>query len=224
MSLRAIAGFGGTISGNLQTTGGALAAGPAIAPGAQAGDLSIGRSATTAVAYFGSDNTTYLYRNTATSLQIVLNNSTILDYGSAAASTFTSLGPTLRLGSTDANPPIAQTLQVQGASGSNISAVNTTIIGSLSTGSGTSGDIIFQTGGTGAGAAVQNTATTALTIKGATQQCIFAGAIRINAAPTAVTHTVTITSAADSATNFGHVMAFNFNGTTYYVPCGSTQP
>lgn len=41
--------------------------------------------------------------------------------------------------------------------------------GSLSTGSGTSGDLVFQTGGTGAGTTAQNTATTALTIKGATQ-------------------------------------------------------
>jgi len=76
---------------------------------------------------------------------------------------------TWQLGAADAAAPVAQTLKVQSATGSNISAVNTTIIGSLSTGSGTSGDIIFQTGGTGAGAAVQNTAISALTIKGATQ-------------------------------------------------------
>jgi hypothetical protein len=71
----------------------------------------------------------------------------------------------------DAASPVAQTLQAQNVlTGTcNTSGVNTTIIGSLSTGSGTSGDIIFKTGGTGAGATTQNSATNALIIKGATQ-------------------------------------------------------
>jgi hypothetical protein len=78
---------------------------------------------------------------------------------------------TLQLGSVDAASPVAQTLQAQNVltGTSNTSSVNTTIIGSLSTGSGTSGDIIFKTGGTGAGATTQNSATNALIIKGATQ-------------------------------------------------------
>ena len=41
--------------------------------------------------------------------------------------------------------------------------------GSTSTGSGTAGDIIFRTGGTGAASTTQNAQVTALTIKGATQ-------------------------------------------------------
>lgn len=82
-----------------------------------------------------------------------------------------------QLGDVAANPPVAQKLSVQNASGSNIAGANTTFIGSLSTGSGTSGDIIFQTGGTGAGASSLNTATTAVTIKGATQNANFVGII-----------------------------------------------
>lgn len=85
-----------------------------------------------------------------------------------------------QLGATDAAAPVAQTLSVQNvvAGTSNTSGANWTHIASLSTGSGTNGDFIFQTGGTGAGAAVQNTATTALTIKGGTQAAIFAANVQ----------------------------------------------
>jgi hypothetical protein len=77
----------------------------------------------------------------------------------------------IKFGAADAAAPVAQTIATQSvvAGTTNTAGANATIIGSLSTGSGASGDIIFQTGGTGAGATVQNTATTALTIKGATQ-------------------------------------------------------
>lgn len=76
-----------------------------------------------------------------------------------------------QLGATDAATATAQTLRVQSvvAGTSNIAGALTTIVGSLSTGSGTSGDIVFSTGGTGAGAAVQNSAVIALTLKGASQ-------------------------------------------------------
>lgn len=134
---------------------------------------------------------------------------------------------TLQFGNADAATSVAQTISFQGivAGTSNISGSNATIVGSLSTGSGTSGDIIFQTGGTGAGAAVQNTATTAFTIKGATQQCIFAGTPRINVAPNSVgTGTKTISNGADSSTNFGHYITINMNGTNYFIPCGATAP
>lgn len=77
----------------------------------------------------------------------------------------------IQSGSGDAASPVAQTFRAQSvvAGTSNTAGQNWTVVGSLSTGSGTSGDIIFQTGGTGAGATAQNSATTALTIKGATQ-------------------------------------------------------
>lgn len=78
---------------------------------------------------------------------------------------------TLQLGSFDAAAPVAQSLGVQSvvAGTSNTAGANWTQRGSVSTGSGVSGDIIFQTGGTGAAATAQNAFVTALTIKGATQ-------------------------------------------------------
>lgn len=78
---------------------------------------------------------------------------------------------TLQFGNFDAAVAVAQTLRAQSvvAGTSNVGGQNWTDIASLSTGSGVSGDRIFQTGGTGAAATVQNTATTALIIKGGTQ-------------------------------------------------------
>jgi hypothetical protein len=131
-------------------------------------------------------------------------------------------GGGVTFGAADAASPVAQTLSVQSvvAGTSNTSGVNTTIIGSLSTGSGTSGDIILQTGGTGAGATAQNAATTALTVKGATQQCVFAGTIRINVAPTAVSGAGPI--AIGSGSTINSRMPINLNGTTYWIPCSTT--
>lgn len=97
-------------------------------------------------------------------------------------------------GAADALAPVAQTHRVQSAAAgnNNVAGVNNTFVGSLSTGSGVSGDTIFQTGGTGAAATVQNAAVTALTIKGATQQVNFAGQINVAA--------MTQTSVAQSGT------------------------
>lgn len=77
----------------------------------------------------------------------------------------------MQLGNPDAAAPVAQTFRVQSvvAGTANTAGQNWIQDGSLSTGSGTSGDIIFQTGSTGAASTVQNTPVTALTIKGATQ-------------------------------------------------------
>lgn len=82
-----------------------------------------------------------------------------------------------QLGTQDAATAVAQTLQVQNivAGTSNGNAANWTLIGSLPTGTGTPGDFIIQTSGTGAAATVQNSAVTALTIKGGTQQINAAG-------------------------------------------------
>lgn len=78
---------------------------------------------------------------------------------------------TLQFGAADAAAPVAQTLKFQSvvAGTSNTAAVTTTITGSLSTGSGTGGDITIKTSATGAAATTQNAATSALTIAGATQ-------------------------------------------------------
>jgi hypothetical protein len=89
-----------------------------------------------------------------------------------------------QMGQLDTFPTVvAQTLSVQsqstGGSGQNNNGQNFTIIGSVSSGSGTSGDIIIQTGNTGGAASTKNTASTALTIKGNTQQVNFAGQITV---------------------------------------------
>jgi hypothetical protein len=88
---------------------------------------------------------------------------------------------TLQLGFTDTTAASAQTFQVQNvaAGNSNVAGANWTLIGSRSTGSGASGDIVLQTGGSGAGATVQNSAVTALTIKGVTQAVITAGTLTV---------------------------------------------
>lgn len=77
----------------------------------------------------------------------------------------------LQQGAADAAAPVAQTTQVQSvvAGTSNTAGVNWTIKGSASTGSGTSGDIVLQTAGTGAAATTQNSYSTALSLKGNTQ-------------------------------------------------------
>lgn len=85
-------------------------------------------------------------------------------------------------GFTDSATPVAQTLSFQNGLGTNISSVNTTINGSLGTGTGTNGDIIFQTGRKTTTGTAQATPTTALTIKGETQQIV--GGVGTASAPT----------------------------------------
>lgn len=71
---------------------------------------------------------------------------------------------------TDAQLGILDTNTVRGGSAKgtdNTAGANLTISGGLSTGNATGGTIVFKTGGTGAGAAVENTPTTALTIDNA---------------------------------------------------------
>ena len=123
---------------------------------------------------------------------------------------------TIQIGQVDANPAVAQTLRVQSATGSNIAGQNWTQIGSLSTGSGTSGDIIFQTGGTGAGAAVQNTATTALTIKGATQAVIIASGKTFQIGNAATTG---LTAGVLAATTNASIVITDSTGQAYRIPC-----
>lgn len=78
---------------------------------------------------------------------------------------------TIQIGPADAASPSAQKVSFQSVSSgaSNTSGQNGSIVGSLSTGIGTSGDVCVQTGGTGAGATTPNTAVTGLCVKGATQ-------------------------------------------------------
>ena len=81
---------------------------------------------------------------------------------------------TLHIGSADAATAVAQTLGVQSVSAghANVAGQPWTFTGSLSNGTGSSGDIIFQTGATGTASGTQNALNTALTIKGGTAQGI----------------------------------------------------
>ncbi len=82
---------------------------------------------------------------------------------------------TIQHGGNDGAAPVAQIIKFQNGSGTNISGQNATIVGSLSTGTGTDGDIILQTGIKNGGSnATPATATTAVTVKGETQEVIFA--------------------------------------------------
>lgn len=87
-----------------------------------------------------------------------------------------------QFGALDAASPVAQTLRVQSvvAGTTATSGQNWTLIGSLPTGTGTSGDIILQTGVKTGSGTTQGTATTALTIKGETQAAIFNGPASFN--------------------------------------------
>lgn len=87
---------------------------------------------------------------------------------------------TVQYGAIDGVAPVAQIIKFQSGSGTNIVGQNTTITGSLSTGTGTDGDIIFQTGIKNGGSnAIPATATTALTIKGETQEVIYTAPVRL---------------------------------------------
>lgn len=96
--------------------------------------------------------------------------------------------------------PIAQTLGVSSvvAGTSNTAGVNATIQGSLSTGSGVSGDVVIRTGGTGAAATVQNSAVDGVRIKGATQHFSYGGSIPVVSACGSGTPTID-TKATDSS-------------------------
>lgn len=130
-------------------------------------------------------------------------------------------------GGADANPPVAQTTGVQGATGSNIGGANWTEIASLPTGSGTPGDEIFKTGFQGVAAtatitfsdsaAGANTCTVNWTANGlsANQAFSFSG----GTAPTGSTNGTTYyvltpgtNSFTCSATPGGTILAITTNG------------
>lgn len=100
-----------------------------------------------------------------------------------------------------------------------------TFIASPGKGTGAGGSFIFQTTPAGGSGTTVGTATTALTID-STKLCTFANSvIRINQTPSSIgTGVKTVSSSADSTTNFGHYISINMNGTTYYIPCGATAP
>ena len=75
----------------------------------------------------------------------------------------------LRLGAAAANPPVAQTLSVQNASGANIAGANVSHAASQSTGSGAGGSWIVQTSPAGGAGSSLNALVTAITVNSSGQ-------------------------------------------------------
>lgn len=124
----------------------------------------------------------------------------------------------IRFGQADAATAVAQTLSVQNvvAGNGNVAGQPWTFTGCLSNGSGASGDIIFQTGGTGASSGVQNTAVESFRVKGATQAFTMASGKKIvlgNAATTGLTAGVL------SATTNSTIVLTDSTGQDYRIPC-----
>lgn len=92
----------------------------------------------------------------------------------ATVRTFLAADATWQWGAADAAVAVAQITRVQSVVAGTVAAngANWTLRGSLSTGTGISGDIIFQTGVAPGSGTTQATATTALTIKGETQALV----------------------------------------------------
>lgn len=97
---------------------------------------------------------------------------------------------TIQHGTADAAAPVAQNIRAQSvvAGTADTVGVNLTYRGSLSTGSGASGDIIYQTGAKGAASTTQNAANTALTLKGGTAVGL-SGSVVVGSAAIATTAT-----------------------------------
>lgn len=114
----------------------------------------------------------------------------------------------IQVGGNDAAAPVAQILSVQSVVAGTAAAngANFTVIGSLPTGTGTSGDIIIQTGVKTGSGTTQGTPTTALTIKGETQAVIAAGTFQSKDLRASKTANYTVV-AADTGTQFDNIGA-----------------
>lgn len=124
----------------------------------------------------------------------------------------------LQLGAADAAVAVAQTLRSQSVVAGTAAAngANWTLIGSLPTGTGTSGDIIFQTGVKTGSGTTQGTATTALTIKGESQTVLIASGKSLqigNSATTGLTPGVLA-----NLTN-ATIVIVDALGQAYRIPC-----
>lgn len=87
----------------------------------------------------------------------------------------------VQFGGTDGPSPIAQLVSFQNATGTNTAAATqATMQGPLATGTATNGDIVIKTGVKTTTGAVQGTPTTAMTIKGETQQINTVAPIKIS--------------------------------------------
>jgi hypothetical protein len=148
------------------------------------GGYYLGSPAGSAVGFTASGAGTLQFLTNNASALLIQNNATNVNsiiWQGNVASIANVAAANLQFGGSNVNgAPVAQTLSFQGAlagSATNTASANTTIIGSLGTGTGTNGDIIFQTGVKTTTGTAQATPTTALTIKGESLTVNFAGAV-----------------------------------------------
>lgn len=121
---------------------------------------------------------------------------------------------TLQLGSADASSPAAQTLAFQGSRNgidTNISAVTATIQGSLGTGTGTVGDLIFKTGTIAASGTTGHTATARLTINSTS------ASFTVPIASTVSTGTAPLTIASTTLVANLNVASLNSQAGSFYL-------
>lgn len=114
--------------------------------------------------------TTFTATTVASSGNNTAGAASILGWNSRANMTASAVN-VMNLGGADSATPFGWTMQAQdvAAGTSNTAGVNLTLQAGTSTGSGTAGDLVLKTGGTGAGATAKNAMVTAIAIKGATQ-------------------------------------------------------
>jgi hypothetical protein len=130
-----------------------------------------------------------LYLGTGADAYLILGaTSTDTIIGRAAADNF-------RLGKLAANPPIAQTLSMQNASGTNIAGADFTLSGSQGTGTGIGGSLVLKVAPAGSTGSSLNALATALTIL-STKKATFAddltvsGLLKTGSGPTTLTDSV----------------------------------
>jgi hypothetical protein len=141
-------------------------------------------SCSTTGAFFNVSGISYISFN---NVGIVVNGSSQMGFTSGAADAagndaffMRSAAASIRLGAAAANPPVAQTLSVQDASGTNLAGAAWTFRESRATGTAKGGGYIWQLGATlGSGSTLQ-TASTALDLGATTYHVLtFADAIDI---------------------------------------------
>lgn len=134
---------------------------------------------------------------------------------------------TLQLGAADSATPVAQTLAFQGSRGgtdTNTAGADATIQGSLGTGTGASGKIVFKIGTPNASGSTQHTANTVLTLQDtgtggtAAPKGIFAGPVIAQVQVTANTGTAT-PAATDSRTVYTNTG--DTDGSTVTLPAAA---
>lgn len=151
----------------------------------------------------------------------------ILKNGLGLGGAYNTLSPTLltspgaatfQFGAADAAVAVAQTLRVQSVVAGTAAAngANFTIIGSLPTGTGTSGDIIFKTGVKTGSGTTQGTPTTALTIKGETQAVTIASGKALVLGNAATTGLV---AGVEAALTNATIVITDAAGQAYRIPC-----